>query len=276
MLDEGKSITDQVLAAMASTPDLRTLKVLCSAVRHLHDFVRDVDLTEAEWATAIDFLTRTGQMCTRQRQEFILLSDVLGVTMLVDALNNRRDDKATGNSVLGPFFREERPTLPDGHDISAGLPGARLSVHARVTDTEGRPVPGALFDVWHSDAQGHYDSDVAGLNGTAMRGQFRPSDDGYVTFRSVAPASYPIPSDRPVGDLMRASQRSVMRPAHVHVRIAAPGFSTLTTMVFRKGDPYLDSDPVFGVKPPLISDFSIGPDGESEQVHYTFVLQPLN
>jgi hydroxyquinol 1,2-dioxygenase len=276
MRDAGKSITDEVLMAMAETPTARTLTVLCSLVRHLHDFVRDVDLTGSEWATAIDFLTRTGQMCTAERQEFILLSDVLGVTMLVDEVNNHRDDNATGNSVLGPFFREERPTVPDGHDISAGLPGLSLFVDARVTDTVGRPVAGALFDVWHSDAEGHYDSDVAGLRGTAMRGQFRTSDDGCVTFRSIAPASYPIPSDGPIGELMRASARSLMRPAHVHVRIAAAGFSTLTTTVFRKGDPYLDSDPVFGVKQPLVSDFSIGPDGEGEQVHYTFVLQPLN
>jgi hydroxyquinol 1,2-dioxygenase len=276
MRDADRSITDEVLTAMAETPTARTLEVLCSLVRHLHDFVRDVDLTETEWATAIDFLTRTGQACTPQRQEFILLSDVLGVTMVVDEVNNHRDDKATRNSVLGPFFREERPTVPDGHDISAGLPGLSLSVDARVTDTSGRPVAGALFDVWHSDAEGHYDSDVAGLHGSAMRGQFRTSDEGRVTFGSIAPASYPIPSDGPVGELMRASARSLMRPAHVHVRITAPGFSTLTTMVFRKGDPYLDSDPVFGVKQPLVSDYSIGPDGEGEQLHYTFVLQPLN
>ncbi|MEM6110649.1 dioxygenase [Mycobacterium sp. 050272] len=274
MPDEGVSITDEVLAAMRSTPSQRTLEILCAVVRHLHDLIREVGLADSEWQTAIDFLTRTGQMCTSQRQEFILLSDVLGVTMLVDAVNSRRDETATGNSVLGPFFREDRPTLPDGYDISGGLSGATLSVRARIVDTEGRPVSGALFDVWHSDGDGHYDSDIADLNGTAMRGLFRSSDDGYVSFRSIAPASYPIPSDGPVGELMRASNRSVMRPAHVHVRIVAPGFSTLTTMVFRKGDPYLDCDPVVGVKPALIADFSSDDSGDSEQLEYTFVLQP--
>ncbi|MGE0214803.1 dioxygenase [Mycolicibacterium sp.] len=276
MLDAGESITEEVMAAMASTPDPRTLEVLRCAVRHLHDFVREVDLTEAEWATAVDFLTRTGQMCSPQRQEFILLSDVLGVTMLVDAVNNRRVGEATGNSVLGPFFREDRPIVPDGHDISAGLPGVPLVVHARITDTAGLPVPGAHLDVWHSDAEGHYDSDIAGLDDTAMRGQFRASDDGRVTFRSIAPASYPIPSDGPVGELMRACRRSVMRPAHVHVRISAPGFSTLTTMVFRSGDPYLDGDPVFGVKPPLVAEFPFDHEDQSEHLHYTFVLQRLD
>lgn len=272
-LDETR-ITEAVLEAMANTPDSRVQQIMRSLVRHLHDFIREVALTESEWATAIDFLTRTGQMCTPERQEFILMSDVLGATVLLDAVNNRRSPQATENSVLGPFFRQARPSLQDGTDISEGLPGDSLYVHARVTDTAGCPVAGAMFDVWHSDAEGHYDSDIDGLNGAAMRGQFLTQDDGSVRFRTIAPASYPIPEDGPVGDLMRATERSVMRPAHMHVRVEAPGFSVLTTMLFRKGDPYLDRDPVFGAKKSLVADFVVD-ERASQHLEYTFVLQPL-
>lgn len=273
-LDESE-ITAAVLGAMRDTPEARTRRILESLVQHLHEFIREVGLTESEWARAVDFLTRTGQTCSSERQEFILLSDVLGVTVLVDAVNHERDDEATKNSVLGPFFRDERPSLPDGSDISAGQPGTPLFMRARVLDTSGRPVAGATFDVWHSDAEGHYDADLADVSGTAMRGQFRTREDGSVSFRSIAPASYPIPADGPVGELMRATQRSLMRPAHVHVRIEAPGFSTLTTMVFREGDPYLIDDPVFGAKKSLVADFSAEKQSLGEHVEYTFVLQPL-
>jgi hydroxyquinol 1,2-dioxygenase len=275
MLDQNeKTITRAVIETLARTPDDRLRLVLTGLVHHLHDFIREVSLTEAEWEAAVDFLTRTGQLCSAERQEFILLSDVLGATMLVDAVNHQRSSQATENSVLGPWFRTQRPALPDGADISSGLPGIPLHFHATVVDSAGAPVAGAGFDVWHADADGHYDSDVPGLTGPAMRGLFHTSGDGTVNVRTIAPAPYPIPGDGPVGDLMHATQRSLMRPGHVHVRIEAPGFSPVTTMLFRDDDPYLANDPVFGTKRSLLylRDERNGPDGPYEVVSWTFVL----
>ena len=182
--------------------------------------------------------------------------------------------QATENSVLGPWFRVQRPALPDGADISGGLPGTPLLLHATVVDSAGAPVAGAAFDVWHADADGHYDSDVPGLVGTAMRGLFRTSRDGTVTLRTIAPAPYPIPDDGPVGDLMSATRRSIMRPGHIHIRIEAPGFSAVTTMLFRDDDPYLADDPVFGTKRSLLYHRveRTGPDGPYEAINRTFVL----
>lgn len=275
-LDE-KTITEAVLRTLADTPDERSKAVLCSLVRHLHDFIRDVRPTEAEWARAIDFLTRTGHKCDDERQEFILLSDVLGVTMLVDAVNHRRSPGVTENSVQGPFYREERPEFADGADISNGLPGTPLLFRATVLDTAGAPVSGAAFDVWHADGEGHYDSEVSGLGTAAMRGLFRTGPDGSVTVRSIAPAPYPIPDDGPVGELMRVTRRPVMRPGHIHVRIAAPGFSTVTTMLFRDDDPHLADDPVFGARQSLLyrREVADGEDGPFDLVERTFVLDPV-
>lgn len=272
-LDE-KTITEAVLRTIADTPDQRIKTVLSSMVRHLHDFIREVEPTEAEWASAIDFLTRTGQKCDEQRQEFILLSDVLGVTMLVDAVNHRRDSSVTENSVQGPFFREDRSEFGDGDDISNGLPGTPLLLHAAVVDVAGAPVAGAEFDVWHADGEGHYDSEISGLDAPAMRGLFRTGEDGTVTVRSITPAPYPIPDDGPVGELMRATRRPVMRPGHIHIRIAAPGFSTVTTMLFRDDDPYLDNDPVFGSRRSLLyqRDLRDDEEGSFDLVVRTFVL----
>lgn len=271
MLDtDEKTITEAVLRAGTHRSDQRFRTVLDAVVRHLHELVREVSLTESEWAAAIGFLTRTGQLCTPERQEFILLSDVLGVTMLVDAVAHRRSRTATENSVLGPFYRSNRPSFDDGADISAGLPGTPLSVHLTVVDTDGVPVPGAAVDVWHADGDGHYDSDIPGIEGAAMRGLFHTSAEGRASFSTISPAPYPIPDDGPVGTLMRASGRSVMRPGHLHVRIGAPGFAPLTTMLFREDDPYLDSDPVFGVKASLLTRYESHGDGET--LRHTFVL----
>ncbi|MET7996967.1 dioxygenase [Amycolatopsis sp. NPDC005232] len=278
------TITEAVISTMRGTLDPRVAEILESLVRHLHAFVRDVHLTEEEWARGVDLLTRTGQMCTPTRQEFILLSDVLGVTMLVDALSNRRPAKATQNSVLGPFFREDRPQYADATDISGGLPGDPLFFEGRVVDRDGAPVAGAAVDVWHSDADGHYDVDVPGQVGPAMRALFRTDETGHFAFRSIRPSSYPIPGDGPVGELMTATSRSLMRPAHVHLLIDIPGFQRVTTMLFPSDDPYLDADPVFGVKESLIEPFDVyaaddGPCRGLTAVPYavlrrTFVLEP--
>jgi len=272
-LDE-KTITEAVLRTMAQTADERIRTVLGSMVRHLHEFVREVAPTEAEWAGAIDFLTRTGQKCDDRRQEFILLSDVLGVTMLVDAVNYRRGSGVTENSVQGPFYRQERPEFADGADISNGVPGTPLLLRAVVVDTAGAPIAGAEFDVWHADGEGRYDTEISGLDDAAMRGLFRTGRDGTVSVRSIAPAAYPIPDDGPVGELMRTTGRPVMRPGHIHVRIAAPGFSTVTTMLFRDDDPHLGSDPVFGSRRSLLYPRDVHDDGQGpfDLVERTFVL----
>lgn len=255
------TITEAVVATLAGAEDGRLAEILQALVRHVHAFVAEVGLTEEEWAAGVDFLTRTGRLCTPTRQEFILLSDVLGVTMLVDAVNHERSGSATENSVLGPFFRQDRPEHTTGADISAGLAGEALFVEGRVLDHEHRPVPGALVDVWHSDAEGHYDVDVPGQEGPAMRGSFRTGADGRFAFRSVRPAPYPIPGDGTVGELMSATGRPLMRPAHVHFRIEADGFQRVTTMLFPADDPYLDADPVFGVKQSLTARYETHPSG---------------
>ncbi|MER6540128.1 dioxygenase [Streptomyces sp900105755] len=278
------TITEAVISAMRETKDPRVAEILESVVRHLHAFVRDVGLTEDEWARAVDFLTRTGQTCTPTRQEFILLSDVLGVTMLVDNLTNRRSGEATENSVLGPYFREDRPQQAASADISGGLPGTPLFFEGLVVDHDGAPVADAAVDVWHSDSDGHYDMEVPGLDEPAMRALFRTDDAGHFGFRSIRPSSYPIPGDGPVGELMSATGRSLMRPAHVHLLIEAPGFQRVTTMLFPSDDPYLDTDPVFGVRESLVERYDTyaagtGPRGGATEAPYTllrrtFVLEP--
>ncbi|MFD8999548.1 dioxygenase [Streptomyces sp. NPDC059582] len=280
-----ETITEAVISTMRDTKDSRVAEILESLVRHVHAFVREVELTEQEWARGVAFLTRTGQLCTPTRQEFILLSDVLGITMLVDALGNGRPAEATQNSVLGPFFRDDRPQHADAADISGGLPGTPLFFEGRVVNREGAPVAGAAVDVWHSDADGHYDMDVPGQVDPAMRALFRTDETGHFSFRSIRPSSYPIPGDGPVGELMSATSRSLMRPAHVHLLIEAAGFQRVTTMLFPSDDPYLDADPVFGVKESLTESFDryeadAGPCRELTDEPYTalrrtFVLEPV-
>jgi hydroxyquinol 1,2-dioxygenase len=279
-----ETITPAVISTIGDSVDPRLARVIEALVRHAHAFVREVGLTEREWAQAIDFLTRTGKLCTDTRQEFILLSDVLGITMLVDAVNNRRAASATGNSVLGPFFREDRPQYPDGADVSGGLHGTPLLFEGQVLDDKGEPVAGALVDVWHSDTEGHYDVDVPGQVDPAMRGSFRTDDQGCFTFRSIRPSSYPIPGDGTVGELMRTTARSLMRPAHVHFLIDAPGFQRVTTMLFPSDDAHLDTDPVFGVKQSLVTVYEEYPGGGGPSpdqsgpytlLRHTFVLAPV-
>ncbi|KQX22630.1 MULTISPECIES: dioxygenase family protein [unclassified Sphingomonas] len=255
-IDE-QTITAAVIEAMSGTTDPRFKQIMTSLITHLHGFVRQIEPTEQEWFQAIDFLTATGQMCSDIRQEFILLSDTLGVTTLVDAINHRYPSGATPNSVLGPFFFEGRAEFPMGADIADGVDGALLFVEGRVLDVNGAPVADATIDVWHSDADGHYDMMLPDFRDghTTMRGLFRTGTDGHFRFRTVMPASYPIPDDGPVGALMRGTARSNMRPGHMHFLIAAPGFERLTTMLFVAGDPHLASDPVFGVKQELIVDY---------------------
>jgi hydroxyquinol 1,2-dioxygenase len=279
-------LTAAVIESFASAPDPRTRAVLRSLISHLHAFVRDTRLTPDEWMAAIDFLTRTGHTSGETRQEFILLSDVLGVSMLVDELSHKGPAGATESTVLGPFYVGEHRLTPHGTDLAPGAPGERLFVDARVTDCAGQPVTGATVDVWHADADGYYDSQKPGyrLDTPSMRARFTTGDDGRFTFRTIVPCSYPVPTDGPVGELLAAGGRHAMRPAHIHFLLAAPGFDTLVTHVFAAGDEYLASDAVFGVKPSLVApitrhDAPTWPDGAPahapwHQLSYRFALTP--
>jgi len=260
-------LTDAVLASFAGAPDPRTRHVLGRLIAHLHAFVREAELSPDEWMRAVDFLNRTGQISGDTRQEFILLSDVLGVSMLVDAINHRAPG-TTETTVLGPFYVGEHRVMPHGTDLAADQPGERVLVEASVTDTAGRPIAGAAADVWHAGADGFYDSQKPGYrpDKPELRARFVTGADGKLWFRTIVPRSYPVPTDGPVGELLRASGRHAMRPAHLHFLIAAPGHQTLVTHLFVAGDDYLGSDAVYGVKPSLVVPLEPGaaptwPDG---------------
>ena len=247
--------TAAVIERMANCRDERLKEIVASVVTHLHAIVREVEPTVEEWAFAIDFLTRTGQICDDTRQEFILLSDTLGVSMLVDAINHRRTAAATESTVLGPFHVSGAPHLQMGDSISRDGKGEPLYISGTVVDESGRPVGGALLDVWQTSFDGFYDVQDARQPEMNLRGQFITPADGRYFFRSIKPSSYPIPSDGTVGTMLAALGRHPMRPAHVHFIVSAPGYHTVTTHVFVEGDPYLDSDAVFGVKESLIVPF---------------------
>ena len=277
------SITDAVLQRLAGAEDPRLRQVAQSLVKHLHGFVRDVEPSFEEWQAAISFLTRIGQMCDGKRQEFILLSDTLGVSMLVDAINHRMPEGATPTTVLGPFYVEGAPELPLGAEVARAMKGEALHVSGRVSTAGGSPIAGAIVDIWHSDEDGYYDVQRADQPDANLRARFRTDAEGHFHFWTLTPTSYPVPDDGPVGELLRATGRHPMRPAHVHFMIAAPGHETLVTHVFVAGDPYLDSDAVFGVKQELIAEFTQyppgkGPDGKEmpsswRKLEYDFALK---
>lgn len=248
-------LTEAVIARIANAPDPRVRETLQALVRHLHAFVREVRPSEGEWASAIDFLTRTGQMCDDRRQEFILLSDTLGVSMLVDQINHARGKASTETTVLGPFYVADPPLCALGDDIARGLPGESLFVEGQVRRSDGAPLAGAVVDVWQSDDQGRYDLQFGDPDLFFLRGRLRTDNAGRYAFWSIMPKSYPIPSDGPVGALLGAAGRHPFRPAHVHFRIESAGHEPLVTHVFVAGGEYLSSDVVFGVKDSLVADF---------------------
>lgn len=278
------TITDAVVARFDRCNDPRLREVLGSLVRHLHDFVRETRITEAEWMQGIEFLTATGHMTDDKRQEFILLSDTLGVSMLVVAQNHAAPPGVTESTVFGPFHVADAPELPPGADMAAGAPGELLFADCTVRDPQGRPVGGATVDVWQADAEGLYDVQRPDLAGHQARAVFRTDAQGRLRLRSILPVAYPVPTDGPVGRMLEASGRHPWRPAHVHFMVQAPGFRTLITHVFRDGDPYLDSDVVFGVRQSLVARFvphaaGSGPHaadtaGAYHQLDFDFVLQP--
>ena len=248
-----ETVTDDVLAQMATTTDPRLREVMGSLVRHLHDFARDVKLTPDEWLTAIGFLTRVGQTCTPTRQEFILLSDVLGLSALVNLLHDREAaELGTTSSLLGPFYRQDAPEVPLGGSIAVDGKGPELLLWGRVTDTQGHPVPGALVQLWQTNAEGWYDLQVEGGAATDMRGNVRCDAEGRYFLRTVKPLGYSIPMDGPVGALVHRQRRHGCRPAHIHFLIGAPGYRELVTALYFGDDPHIDSDTVFGVSGPLV------------------------
>jgi len=250
-----KNLTEAVVARLSNTTDPRFKQIMSSLIRHLHSFVREVELTEEEWMAGIQFLTATGKKCDEKRQEFILLSDTLGVSMLVDALNHRKPEGATESTVLGPFYVSGAQELPNGTNLANGLPGDPTLVSGRVLTVDGKPIPGAQLDVWHADAEGFYDVQRPELDGTRLRGKFRTDAQGKFWFWTTRPTEYPVPTDGPVGGMLNKMNRHAYRPAHIHTIISAPGYEPVTTHIFVKGDRYLDSDAVFGVKDSLIVDF---------------------
>jgi hydroxyquinol 1,2-dioxygenase len=251
-----ETATDAVVASFAGTADPRLREILESLVRHLHGFVREVEPTFEEWERAVGFLTVTGQRCDDQRQEFILLSDVLGVTMLVDAINHRKASEATESTVLGPFHMVASPPRELGDTIDLVGTGQPCVVTGRVVSLDGAPLPGAQVDVWQADDHGFYDVQLPGEQPPGNgRGLFTCDDEGRFWFRTVTPSAYPIPIDGPVGGLLTATGRHPYRPAHIHFIVAADGHQPVTTHVCVAGSEYLDSDAVFAVKQSLIRDF---------------------
>ncbi|HBU15652.1 MAG: 6-chlorohydroxyquinol-1,2-dioxygenase [Rhodobacteraceae bacterium GWE1_64_9] len=275
-LSEANS-AETVNGRIGEATDPRLRRVMTSLVDHLHEFIKDVELTEAEWEAAIGFLTRTGQICSDTRQEFILLSDALGVSMLVDAINHRTPEGATESTVFGPFHVEGAPKLPMGTCISADGKGEICLYQGRVLDLDGRPIENALVDVWSDNADGFYDVQQPDLQPKwNNRGVFRTGPDGTYAFRGIKPVSYPIPDDGPVGQMLAALGRHPWRPAHMHFRITAPGHERLITHIFVGGDSYLGSDAVFGVKAALIADFeAVQSPTEAWRTAFDFVLRPI-
>ena len=279
------NITDLAVQRWATAHDPRTAELMTALVRHLHAFAREVRLTEDEWMAAIQWLTRAGQISDEKREEFILASDVLGLSMLVVQMNHRLDPRATPATVLGPFHIEGSPELEYGADMAKGIPGTPLVIHGTVSDLDGNPVPGAVLDVWQADTEGLYESQHADVDEARLRAKYTTADDGSYCVRTVAPLGYSIPMDGPVGELISRTAISHFRPAHVHFLLTVPGYQPLITHLFQEGADYLDSDVVFGVKEELVVRYEQREPGETPdggtidrpwfEARYDFVLQPV-
>ena len=275
--EESRSV-DVVNARMGSDVDPRTREVMSAIVHHLHTAVREARITSDEWMKGIQFLTDVGQMCTEWRQEFILLSDVLGVSMLVDAINHQRPEGSTENTVLGPFHVEGVPHYANGANICLDGKGEPLLVRGRVLDYDGSPIASATLDVWQTNDDGFYDVQQAGIQPEYnLRGVFTTNERGEYFFRSVKPRYYPIPDDGPVGKLLTSLGRHPYRAAHLHFIVRAPGFETVVTHIFTPDCRYLSEDAVFGVKQSLIADFRRTDERNDDaspswQVDWDFVL----
>ena len=265
-----ETATAAVVESFVNTPDPRLRELLGCLVKHLHAFVREAEPTIGEWEQAIEFLTATGQKCDAERQEFILLSDVLGVSMLVETINHRKTAGATEATVLGPFHMTVSPRRELGDTIDLIGTGPQTVVKGRVVSVDGTPLPAAQLDVWQASDQGFYDVQQSDVQPRANgRGLFTADKDGAFWFRTVVPSHYPIPTDGPVGTLLNATERHPYRPAHIHFIVTAPGYRALTTHIFVAGSPYIESDAVFAVKKSLIKEFTSVDDPE-QAARYDF------
>jgi hydroxyquinol 1,2-dioxygenase len=277
------SVTRAVIGRLSESDDPRFKRVMASLITHLHDFVREVKLTEPEWLAAIQFLTDVGQTCTAKRQEFILLSDTLGMSVLVITLNHPADKGSVESTVLGPFYWEGAPELPRGSNLAEGVKGEPAFYSGRVLGEDGRPLENALLDIWSGDGEGNYDMQIPGETAMKARGRIRTDAEGRYSFRSIRPTFYPVPTDGPVGRMLRKMGRHPYRPGHIHMIVSAPGHLPVTTHLFVAGSQYLDSDAVFGMKESLVAQFDrhapgVGPNGERVEtpfytVNYDFRLR---
>ena len=278
-------ITTEVLRRFDATSDPRLRQIVQGLVKHLHAFVREVEPTEAEWMAGIEFLTAVGQKCAANRQEFILLSDTLGVSILVDVINHRKPVGASETTLIGPFFRDGAPELPAGGNMAEADPtGQPTLISGRVTDLDGTPIANALLDVWQSSSEGLYDSQMGEGEELHMRAKYRSDANGDYLVRTTRPKHYPVPADGPVGRMLDVTGRHPWRPAHVHFVVSAPGYETLVTHIFDSKSKYLDSDTVFAVKDSLITEFAeqttqddtakkLGVATPYAKVRYDFVLK---
>ena len=295
---QADDLVQAVIDRMADCEDARFKQVMASLVKHLHAFAKDIELTPQEWMTAIQFLTATGQKCDEKRQEFILLSDTLGLSMQVVAIAQAKgagkvnSQPGIGTSLMapteatvqGPFYWEGAPELPLGSDLGAGMPGDPTYYHGRVTDTAGKPIAGCAMDVWSSDSEGFYDQQKGDDAPMQLRARFHTDVDGNYHYWAIKPALYPVPVDGPVGAMLTRMGRHPFRPGHMHKMLSAAGFEKLTTHIFVSDSKYLDSDAVFGVRNSLIVDFQAQPPGKAPDgrlmdggyytAHFDFRLVP--
>ena len=279
------NITEIVLDRWSAVPDSRLRRIMQSIIGHLHGFVRDVEPTEQEWIAAIEWLTHTGKQSNDKRQEFILASDVIGVSMLIDCINHRLSSEATPTTVTGPFHVHDSPRLVDGADMAKGAPGELCYVAGSIRGVNGKAIAGAKLDIWQADGDGHYDAQHGG-DEPWMRGIFKSDTNGDFVVQTVLPVPYSIPMDGSVGEIMARTDISPMRPSHIHFLIDAPGHRQLITHLFRESCPFIATDVVYGVKAPLIAEFRLMPAGSTTPtgtisnqpfwlLEYDFVLQPI-
>lgn len=259
-------VTAQTLQRLERCEDPRLRDIMRALVEHLHAFVREVRLTPDEWMAGIDFLTRTGQKCDAIRQEFILLSDVLGVSMTVDDVAHEgMPPNVTESSALGPFYTDDAPEIADGATIARSGKGESVLVRGRVLDVRGTPVAGALVETWETDGDGSYDTQYANRTEPDYRGRLRTQPDGSFSFLAVKPVSYSIPTDGPTGEMLRATKRGTMRPAHLHLKLSASGYRPLATSIYSADDSYLLEDAVFGAKTSLVEAYRPAGAGAATQ-----------
>ena len=255
-------ITQEAIGRLEKGAEGRLRDIMVSLTRHLHGFIREIEPTEEEWLAAIRFLTETGHKSDENRQEFILLSDTLGASMLIDAINNRKPSGATESSVLGPFYREGAPAYENGADLADGETGGeRVLVSGKVIDLDGAPIAGAVLDIWQTAPDAIYAAQDTSRTSFNLCGRLTTGDDGRYWFHTRKPVSYTVPGDGPVGDMLKAAGRHNWRPAHIHFLLSAEGYETLVTQLFTDDDPYLESDAVFGVKDSLVVHYETTDEG---------------